>query len=1050
MRAPIRAFLCGLLLVSGWSWKAHGQVPSPAPDLPVTNLLQLVQLLNSNERLVRDIQLEGTVCAASDRAFGVVILQDATDTELIEFGGGEPELLPGDKIKIDRKACLLRRREMGAQISVRPVVDNDRLHARSTTGRGFGLKKGRHSFTLEWFNRVEECSLEMKWQPPGFPLAEIPGTNVFHLVSGEASVKEISQPGLQAECFEGDWERVPDFDLLKPVRSGIVSNVDLSFRTRDQMVGLRFRGFFDASVSGEYLFTTRSADGSLLFIDDPAVPIIKIGQEVVPTPELARIDEPVTNLNRQRWLTVEGRVGSITPTPRGLELELYSHQNSMLVRIADANGLDASNLLNSQIRITGVGCGTYQLRGGILLGEAFVANAKGLDIVPESKTARRTASSFVKVKLVQGLPLEEARRGLPVHIQGVVTSKGNPYDFWLTVQDDTRGIFVNYHNASNSIPTCGDFYEIIGHSGAGDFAPVVKADQLVRLGKGAWPKAKRPTWDELNNGSMDVQWVEFEGLVTEVHSNTLSMLLPSGQMDVQVEGPLPGSLTSLERAVVRIRGVLFAVWSAAREVYAGRILMRNASITVDIPAPANPFDAVLKTPRELLMFDAQATAFRRVKVAGQIVYADAKQMYLQKDGEGLRLLPDEKTKLHPGDLVEAVGYPDISKTVVQLREVALRKTGEARLPPARKLTAAVSEEEGPDSTRVRIEGQLLDWHFEQGTLVLDMKSDAHLFAARLAHFDRYVLRPGSQLALEGVYVNQGRNQETGAGADSFELLLNSRKDILVLSQPSWWTFERLLILVGILVAILITGAIWITQLHRLVEQRTRQLQSETREREGAEHERSLEAERSRIARDLHDDLGASLTEISVLASKGQHSHTTEPGVMALLRAISGKARELVSALDSIVWAVDPKDNSLQSVADYLCDFADDYLSPSGIACRFDVPVRLPAIEFDGRRRHELFLAVKETLNNIVRHAEATEMEFRLAVVDDELIIVIVDNGKGFDADSPRNGYGLKNLPVRLSRIGGHYEIRSTTGKGTIVKIELQLSGQTDNANKHDN
>ena len=1047
MRAPIRAFLCGLLLVSGWLWKAHGQVPSPALDLPVTNLLQLVQLLNSNERLVRDVQLEGTVCAASDPAIGVVILQDATDTGLIEFRGGQLELLPGDKIRIDRKNCLLRRCEMGVQISARPAVDNDGLHARATTARGIGLKKGRHSFTLEWFNRSYLCSMEIKWQVPGFPLGEISDTNVFHLVPDVASTNSIFQPGLQAECYEGDWEYVPDFDLLKPARSGIVTNVDLNFRTRDEMVGLRFKGFLDAPVDGTYLFTTRSAAGSLLFLDDPAVPITKIGKDVVPNPELARIDEPVTNANQQRWVTVTGRVGSISPAGRGLTLELYSHQNCQLVTIADTNGLDASNLLNSQIRIRGVGGGVFQLRGGIMLGEVFVANAKDVDLVPGSNTALRSASAFVKVKSVQGLPLEEARQGLPVHIQGVVTSKGNPYDFWLTVQDDTRGVFVDYHNASNSVPICGDFYEIIGHSGAGDFAPVVKADRLVRLGKGEWPEPERPTWDELNNGSMDVQLVEFKGLVTEVRSNTLSMFLPAGQMDVQVEGPSPGSLQSLGKAVVDIRGVLFAVWNATREVYAGRILMRNASITVDIPAPANPFDAVLKTPHELLMFDAHATAFRRVKVDGQIVYADATQMFLQEDGVGLRLLPAEKTKLHPGDLVEAVGYPDISKTVVQLREVALRKTGEASLPQANTVTAALSKREGLDSTRVRIEGQLIDWHFERGKPVLEMKSGTHLFLARLAHFDRFPLRVGSQMALEGVYVNRGLNPGTDSGTDPFELLLNSPKDILILSQPSWWTFERLLILVGILVVILISSAIWITQLHRLVERRTQQLQSEIREREIAERERSLETERSRIARDLHDDLGASLTEISVLASKGQHSQALEQGVMTLFRAISGKARELVSALDSIVWAVDPKENSLQSAADYLCDFADDYLSPSGIACRFDVPVRLPTMGFDGRRRHELFLAVKETLNNIVRHAEATEIEFRLAVADDELIIMVVDNGKGFDADSPQNGRGLKNLPLRLSRIGGRYEIQSAAGKGTTVKIGLRLSGQTDNADK---
>ncbi len=248
--------------------------------------------------------------------------------------------------------------------------------------------------------------------------------------------------------------------------------------------------------------------------------------------------------------------------------------------------------------------------------------------------------------------------------------------------------------------------------------------------------------------------------------------------------------------------------------------------------------------------------------------------------------------------------------------------------------------------------------------------------------------------------------------------------------------------VGLLLVILTLAAVWISRLRRLAEERTRQLQQEIRERESVERERALETERSRIARDLHDDLGSSLTEIGVLASKGQRSGASDE-LMTLFRAISAKARELVTALDIIVWAVDPKDNSLESVADYLSDFASEYLSHSGISCRFDVSVAWPAIMLDGRLRHDLLLAVKETLNNVVRHARATEVEFRMAFEEDQLQIIITDNGKGFDTKRPQAGNGLKNLPLRLSRRGGQYKIESVVGKGTMVTIGLRLSPRTE-------
>ena len=98
---------------------------------------------------------------------------------------------------------------------------------------------------------------------------------------------------------------------------------------------------------------------------------------------------------------------------------------------------------------------------------------------------------------------------------------------------------------------------------------------------------------------------------------------------------------------------------------------------------------------------------------------------------------------------------------------------------------------------------------------------------------------------------------------------------------------------------------------------------------------------------------------------------------------------------------------------------------------------------DGRLRHGLLLAVKETLNNVERHAQATEVEFRMAFAEAQLEIVISDNGKGFDTSRKHGGNGLKNLPLRLSKLGGRYSIESSLGKGTIVKFGLRLPTRTE-------
>jgi signal transduction histidine kinase len=540
---------------------------------------------------------------------------------------------------------------------------------------------------------------------------------------------------------------------------------------------------------------------------------------------------------------------------------------------------------------------------------------------------------------------------------------------------------------------------------------------------------------------MDVQWVEFQGLVSGVQSNRLTLVLPEGSLEVQMENHFEPELKGYQQALVRIRGTLFAIWNAdTREVQFGSLLMRNASLSVDAPPLPDPFAAPAKTTRDLLLFDAQASAFRPVKVRALVLFAEAQGLFAVDEGMGLRVLTAGAAALRPGDLIEAVGYPEIGGPSPLLRQALVRRTAAAMLPEPTALAGPDLLRKGLDSTLVRIEGKLMAMHSEQNSSVLEIQSNGQLFVARVKPGANapLSLRLGSRLQLTGVYAETGRNRRPASQVEAFELLLNSPADIVVLSQPSWWTLERLAAVVGFLVVVLVLAAAWITQLRRQVEQRTAQLQQEMRERERAEHRQALEAERSRIARDLHDDLGSSLTEIGALARTGQRANAEAGGSPALFDAIAGKARGSIAALDVIVWAVDPEDNSLQSVTDYLSGFAGEYLSHSSLVCRFKIPVALPPVMFEGRVRHDLFLAVKETLNNVVRHANASEVEFGIAVVTGALEIVIADNGKGFDASIPGDGNGLKNLRGRLAKLGGTCVVASHPGSGTNVRIRLPL------------
>jgi signal transduction histidine kinase len=468
--------------------------------------------------------------------------------------------------------------------------------------------------------------------------------------------------------------------------------------------------------------------------------------------------------------------------------------------------------------------------------------------------------------------------------------------------------------------------------------------------------------------------------------------------------------------------------------------MRAADISVDRPAPLDPFDAPAKRAAELLMFDAQATAFQPVKVTGQVLHQRDGEAYMMDANQGLRFIPRQPVKFSAGDVVEVAGFPELGGPSPVLREADARKIGQSALPrPQRLLASAPLLFNGSyDSTLVQLQARLINLSAEHDDLVLGLQMGPHFFVARLGKPQGTVnsIPVGSLLDVTGVYV--GRGTTPGQGIDTFELLLNSPSDIRVLARPSWWTLKRLAGIVGLLAGIIAGSSVWIGLLRRQVEQRTQQLRREISEREQAEQQRAVEAERSRIARDLHDDLGSSLTEISLLADAGPGSPPSFEKAGNRFHLISEKARTLINALDVIVWLINPRKDSLPFLASYLGSYAEEYLSASGIACRLKIPLNLPPVPLSAETRHGLFLAVKETLNNAVRHAAAREVLLELSMVGSELGISISDNGRGFEPAVVSRGNGLNNLQERLTRLGGRCVLQSTPGKGTTVVLTFPL------------
>jgi signal transduction histidine kinase len=1005
-----------------------------------TNLRQVVQATEANPHVAGDVHLTATVCAVAGPHTGIVVARDDTAAELLDLGPQVETLVPGEQIIISLTNCLLRRRDFGVQINAAPVVDNDGIHSMAEAQGEATLAAGRHPLTVEWFNGFKEFGLGISCAGPDSQMQPMAASNLWRKASDNPGLA----PGLVAECYEGTWKNLPDFNLLTPVRTGAVTNFDLGFRTRDERVGMRFSGFFEAPIAGKYAFHIQSDDGAMVFLGDTGPSVKRLGMTAVPVPANRLIGEPFGKTDEQAWIAVEGRGKFVTQSEKGLEFQLFSGYPALLVRVADASTIRPQSLVNARLRVAGIGRGVRNIEGQTVLGEMCLSSGRDVEMLEAAAGATNRILPLTTAEQVQSLRPEDAERQLPVKIRGVITFAPPRFDNGASLQDGTKGIYIKLEGIPNWIaPAVGEFWEVEGHTGPGDFAPVVIAEKMNRLGTGQLPEPAHPSWSQLVNGSMDVQWVEFQGLVTGVGSNALTMLMPEGSLNVQVGDSDEHDLSRFRNAVIRIRGTLLAGWDAAtHEVRVGSLQITSARISVDRRPPADFSDAVRKSIHDLLLFDAQATAFQRVKISGQIVHDGAGRFFLQQGDSGLRIFPAEisPTNIEVGDLVSAIGYPTIAGASPTLREAFVQKIGHAALPAPKILGESDLKNRRMDSLFVRVDGRLNGWHQEGNAGVLEMQSGSQPFSARLESGEKMQTYPrvGSRLGLVGVYFAQGGGQLAGGEVAAFELLLNSPADIVVRSQPSWWTLQRMLGLVGVLLFSLMLTGVWITQLRRQVEHHTTQLKCEIRDREQAERLRALEAERARIARDLHDDLGSSLAEIAMLSKTRPLAREGDVNSSAVFDLIAERARRLIAALDVIVWAVDPDENSLQSLTDYFNGFVDEYLSHHGIVCRFDIPVEFPDISLDGNLRHDLFLAVKEALHNIVRHSGAREVQFGMALAGNVLEIVIADNGKGFESTVEQEGHGVKNLCNRLEKLGGNCRIDSRAGMGTTVRFQLLL------------
>jgi len=252
-------------------------------------------------------------------------------------------------------------------------------------------------------------------------------------------------------------------------------------------------------------------------------------------------------------------------------------------------------------------------------------------------------------------------------------------------------------------------------------------------------------------------------------------------------------------------------------------------------------------------------------------------------------------------------------------------------------------------------------------------------------------------------------------------------------DPYFWETEWFRIGSLMLLVLLVGLTVWYF-VHRRIRLRLEQLEAQ----------QAIEQERRRIARDIHDELGASLTQIMMMSQA--YASPVEGPDATLLPRIHSVACEITKSMDELVWAVNPTHDTIESFAAYGARVAQELVSASGLRLRLNIPNQLPEVSLSAGMRHHLLLFLKEAINNALRHARAGEVSLTLAVANSCLCLEISDDGQGFAQNAlpeanpakRQGGHGLPNLSRRAQEMGGGLEISSAPQRGTTLRLTVPL------------
>lgn len=666
---------------------------------------------------------------------------------------------------------------------------------------------------------------------------------------------------------------------------------------------------------------------------------------------------------------------------------------------------------------------------------------------------------------VRALSPGEAAEKRPVQLRGTLLLVTLSRDA-LVLRDETDGVYVELGGALGSVRRPGERLEISGVTGAGDFAPIVRATHVTWLGLGPLPPPRPTTIAELNAGGLDAAWVELEGIVRscrptppdqrpapragaadpalrpapERESWTITIAEGDDRMTVQLSDRVaPAQLID---AKVRLRGIVFNVHNANRQfVRASMQVAGQGMITIATPPPVDPFALPLQRIDEILRFTPSGFTGHRIRVRGIVTaHHQGRTLWLQEGERGLRVVSDQTGTLVPGDLVEVVGFADHGGYAPGLSDAIFRRVA-AGSPPVPLALHAAEEISRQDSNLVQIEARLEGARSTPEGVLLTLNWNGTNVDARLPGDAGFPLdprwEPGARVRATGICIPGQSEFSPPSGlwiANQMQLLLRSAQDLAVVRPAPWLTTRRALLLTAAAAAVILLALVIVSV------QARRQIAQREDARKLAEVEfAAMLAERNRLARELHDTIAQELNAVSMQMELARNAAKTGAveAVMPHVTTAHGIVRGCLAETRESIWDMRSHILEKTDLIGALRSVAEQMSAGSGCAIRTEVrgrPRRLsPMIE------NNLLRIGQEAVSNALKHARARSIDVELEFAAARVVLVVRDDGQGFDASAPgpAGHFGLRGMQERVAQIGGELRIRRADQGGTHVEVAVK-------------